>query len=158
MFTMRSLKLPGANTVRIALLAATVMLGPGAMAAAQSAGTGDGWDITVYPLLVWVPLDIGIGVDVPPFDGDGGVAGDIIESQFDGAFFGGVAASNGIWRIEGYGLWASFGGDRPQRPSSATAASSAAMPTSAQSTSTARARVTQIGSAVSTPSSGPWRR
>ena len=28
-------------------------------------------------------------------------------SRFDGAFFGGVAASNGPWRIEGYALWAS---------------------------------------------------
>jgi hypothetical protein len=121
LITMPSRKLPGANTFRIALLAAIFMLGLGgaarAQTAAQSTGTGAGWDFSVYPLLVWVPLDIGIDIDVPPFDGDGGAAGEIIESQFDGAFFGGVAASNGVWRIEGYGIWASFGGDRPQRPS-----------------------------------------
>jgi hypothetical protein len=116
LMTMRSPKLPGAHTIRIAVLAAMLMLGRGGVAVAQSTGS-DGWAITVYPLLAWVPLHIGIDVDVPPFDGDGGAAGDIIDSQFDGAFFGGVAASNGVWRIEGYGLWASFGGDRPQRPS-----------------------------------------
>jgi hypothetical protein len=116
---MRSRKLPLANPIRIALLAAIFMLGPGgaARAQAQSTGTGAGWDFTVYPLLVWVPLDIGIDIDVPPFDGDGGAAGEIIESQFDGAFFGGAVASNGVWRIEGYGIWASFGGSRPQLPS-----------------------------------------
>jgi hypothetical protein len=65
---------------------------------------------------VWVPTHIGIDVDVPPADGDGGGTGDILDSRFDGAFFGGVAASNGVWRIEGYGIWAAFGGDRPERP------------------------------------------
>ena len=68
-------------------------------------------------MLAWLPLDLGIDVNVPAVDGDGGGAGDIIESQFDGAFFGGIAASNGAWRIEGYGLWASVGGNRPERPS-----------------------------------------
>ena len=78
---------------------------------------GDDWKVTVYPILAWVPLDIGIDVNIPPVDGvDGGGSGDILDSQLDGAFFGGVAASNGTWRIEGYGLWASFGGDRPERP------------------------------------------
>jgi len=75
------------------------------------------WRVTVYPVLAWVPLDIDIDVNIPPFGGDGGGAGDIVDSQFDGAFFAGVAASNGAWRIEGYGLWASFGGDRLDRPS-----------------------------------------
>lgn len=74
------------------------------------------WRVTVYPVLAWVPLSIDIDVDIPPFGGDGGGAGDILDSQFDGAFFAGVAATNGPWRLEGYGLWASFGGDRPERP------------------------------------------
>jgi len=89
----------------------------GAQTVASGSGTHDGWQITVYPVLAWVPLDIGIDVNVPPVDGSGGGSGEILDSQFDGAFFGGVAASNGVWRIEGYGLWASFGGDRPERPS-----------------------------------------
>jgi len=73
------------------------------------------WDIAVYPLFVWLPVDIGIDVEVPS-DGGGTASGDILDSQFDGAFFAGINASNGVWRIEGYGIWASFGGDRPDNP------------------------------------------
>ena len=108
------------NLIRIALLAVMCLLSLGsaarAQSAAQTAGADVGWDFTVYPILAWVPLDIGIEVDIPPFDGGGGGLGEIIDSQFDGAFFGGAVASNGVWRIEGYGIWASFGGDRPERP------------------------------------------
>lgn len=104
-----------------AILTAVCLMSPVDAALAQSvsgsAADGD-WRVTVYPVLAWVPLDIGIDVDVPPIGGggDGGGAGQILESQFDGAFFGGVAAWNGPWRIEGYGLWASFGGERPELP------------------------------------------
>ena len=87
-----------------------------AQSVAQGADADEGWQVAVYPILAWVPLDIGIDVDIPPFNGGDGGSGEIIESQFDGAFFGGVTASNGVWRIEGYGIWASFGGDRPERP------------------------------------------
>jgi hypothetical protein len=109
------------RVVRIVFLAACV-LNLAQAAQAQTAGpaaSGDGdWRITVYPILAWVPLDIGIDVNVPPVEGgDGGGTGQILDSRFDGAFFGGVAATNGIWRIEGYGLWAGIGGDRPERPS-----------------------------------------
>jgi hypothetical protein len=89
----------------------------GQTVAQPSSGDGD-WRVTVYPILAWVPLDIGIDVNVPPIDaGDGGgESGQILDSRFDGAFFGGVAATNGVWRMEGYGLWAGVGGDRPERP------------------------------------------
>jgi len=89
----------------------------GAQTTTPGSAADENWHVTVYPILAWVPLDISIDVDVPPFGGDGGGTGEIVESQFDGAFFGGVAASNGVWRIEGYGLWASFGGNRLERPS-----------------------------------------
>lgn len=88
----------------------------GAQGAAQGAGVDEGWNINVYPILVWVPLSIGIDVDVPPVNGDSGEAADILDSRFDGAFFGGAYASNGTWLIEGYGIWAAFGGDRIERP------------------------------------------
>jgi hypothetical protein len=103
---------------RVAWLAALCVLMAGEPLRAQSAAqaVADGWNISVYPIFLWVPVDIGIDVDVPPFNGDGGAAGQIVESQLDGAFFGGVTASNGVWRIEGYGIWAAFGGDRPERP------------------------------------------
>src|SRR5262245_249514 len=76
------------------------------------------WQVTTYPVLAWVPLDIAIDVDIPPVGGggSGSGSGSILNSRFDGAFFAGVAASDGVWRIEGYGLWAGVGGDRPERP------------------------------------------
>jgi hypothetical protein len=83
-------------------------------AVAQTAQRG--WDFSVYPILAWVPLGIGIDVDIPPLAGDDGGAGDIVDSRFDGAFLGGGAASNGTWRIEGDAIWAAFGGDRVERP------------------------------------------
>ena len=39
---------------------------------AQSAH--DDWDVSVYPFLAWLPLGIGIDVDIPPFQGDLGGA------------------------------------------------------------------------------------
>ena len=80
-----------------------------AQTVASGSNADQNWHVTIYPVLAWVPLDIGIDVDVPPIDGGGGESGQIVDSRFDGAFFGGVAASNGVWRIEGYGLWAGFG-------------------------------------------------
>src|SRR5262245_54417303 len=107
------------RVARVVFLAAVCVASLAGTARAQnvpgSSGAND-WQVTVYPLLAWVPLDIGIDVNIPPIDGGGGGTGQIVDSQFDGAFFGGVAASNGPWRIEGYGLWASFGGDRPELP------------------------------------------
>ena len=105
---------------RLVLLAVVCVLGLGDAARAQyverDAPAQDGWKIAVYPVLVWVPLGIDIDVDVPPIDGEAGGSGQILDSRLDGAYFGGVAASNGVWRIEGYGIWASVGGDRPDRP------------------------------------------
>src|SRR5690349_18930571 len=79
------------------------------MAHAQTASGSNAeqdWKVTIYPVLGWLPLDIGIDVNVPPIETDGGGSGEILDSRFDGAFFGGVAATNGAWRIDGYGLWA----------------------------------------------------
>src|SRR4051794_15507274 len=103
------------HPIRIALLGAVCVACSGGAARAQNVsqpgGASDGWAVTVYPVLAWVPVDIGIDVDVP------GGSGQIFDSRFDGAFLGGVSASNLVWRIEGYFVWASFGGDRPERPS-----------------------------------------
>jgi hypothetical protein len=88
-------------------------------AQAQTTPAGEDWQVTVYPVLGWVPIDIGIDVNIPPIDidgGDGGGSAQIVDGRFDGAFFAGVAASNGVWRFEGYGLWAGVGGDRLERP------------------------------------------
>jgi hypothetical protein len=101
------------------LVAVMCVIGFAATARAQTvtvpAGSR-GWDFAVYPILVWVPIDIRIDVNIPPSGGDGGGTADILDSRFDGAFFGGVNATNGTWRIEGYGIWAAFGGDRPPDP------------------------------------------
>ena len=95
-----------------ALLVASLARSANAQGTGQSAVQNDGWDFSIYPIFLWVPVDIGVGVEVPPSGNDGGGIGDIVESQLDGAFFGGVTASNGTWRIEGYGIWTSFGGSR----------------------------------------------
>jgi len=85
-------------------------------ALAHDAAAQDDWDVAVYPILAWVPISIGIEVEVPPIDGGGGANGKIVDRRFDGAFLGGMTASNGTWRFEGDGIWAAFGGDRVERP------------------------------------------
>lgn len=104
--------------MRIAFLA-LCLLAVSHMAEAQTPAPGsnaEDWQVTIYPILAWIPLDIGIDVDIPPVNGGEGGSGSIVDSQLDGAFFAGVSASKGPWRIDGYGLWASFGGDRPEQP------------------------------------------
>ena len=101
------------NLIRCVGLAVLCVIGLDEAAHAQEATD---WQFAVYPVLVWVPVEIGVDIDVPPADGDGGALGQIVDSRFDGAFFGGGAAWNGPWRIEAYGIWAAFGGDRVERP------------------------------------------
>jgi hypothetical protein len=92
-------------------------------AATQSSSSGD-WKVAVYPVLAWLPLDIGLDVQLP-FDVDGGGGGNggggggdnrpggsIVDGRFDGAYLAGVAATNGVWRIEADGVFAAIGGDR----------------------------------------------
>ena len=77
----------------------------------------DDWKVAIYPIFVWVPLGIDIDVEVPPFEGGGdGGAGAIVDGRFDGAFLGGFSAAKGLFRVDGDGLWAAVGGDRPERP------------------------------------------
>ena len=104
--------------VRIVLLAVCLTL-VNHIAAAQTASGPNAeqdWQVTIYPVLAWVPIGVSIDVNVPPGDGDGGDSGGILNRQLDGALFAGVAATRGAWRVEGYGLWASFLGDRPEQP------------------------------------------
>jgi hypothetical protein len=100
---------------RIICLAVPGVGGVCAEARAQTAPDGN-WSVTVYPIFAWLPVDVGLGIDVSGGDDGGSVSGEILDSRFDGAYFGGVAASNGPWRIEGYGIWAAFGGSRPDLP------------------------------------------
>lgn len=85
-------------------------------APASTSQSGD-WEFTVYPILVWVPVNIGIDVNVP-IDGGGGdgIRGEIVDSRFDGAYLGGFSASNRTWRIDADFVWAGIGGDRPSLP------------------------------------------
>ena len=102
--------------LRSGLLIAVLGLVPAAPAAAQS----DDWKISIYPVLAWVPTSIDIDVNVPPVSGSGGegpeFGGKILDSRLDGAFFGGLSAAKGNWRMDFDGLWAGVGGDRPERP------------------------------------------
>ena len=80
----------------------------------------DDWKISIYPVFAWMPISIGIDVNVPPVSGGGGTGpefgGKIVDGRFDGAFFGGMSAAKGTWRIDADGLWAGVGGDRLERP------------------------------------------
>ena len=79
--------------------------------------TEDDWKVSIYPILAWVPLGIDIDVNVPPLEGGGGGgAGQIVDGRFDGAFFGGLSAAKGRFRVDGDVLWAAVGGDRPEQP------------------------------------------
>ena len=40
-----------------------------------TSGADSGWNVAIYPVLVWVPLGIDINVSVPPIDGGGGGGG-----------------------------------------------------------------------------------
>jgi hypothetical protein len=86
-------------------------------AAAQS---DDDWKIAIYPAFAWIPISIGIDVNVPPVSGGGGsgpeFGGEILDGRFDGAFFGGFSAAKNRWRIDADGLWAAVGGDRLETP------------------------------------------
>ncbi|MFO7692998.1 MAG: hypothetical protein R6V57_07945 [Vicinamibacterales bacterium] len=123
--------------IQSGLLCAALMLGTAAHARAQvltqaqtqataqtqtqaattaTNGSDGGWDVAIYPVLVWVPLGIDINVSVPPFDGGGGGDGKILDGRFDGAFLGGFSVAKGLFRVDVDGLWAAVGGDRPDNP------------------------------------------
>jgi hypothetical protein len=101
------------NWQLIVAVAVLCTIGSGRVATAQ---TADEWRVAVYPILGWVPLGIGIDVEVPPFEGGGGGGGDIIDGRFDGAFLGGVSVTNGMFRVDGDIIWAAVGGDRLELP------------------------------------------
>jgi hypothetical protein len=92
---------------------------PTASTPASSSRSSD-WKVAIYPVMAWVPTGFDLNLDLPPIGGggggDAGISGDIVDARFDGAFFGGFSATNDTWRIDGGGLWAAVGGDRPQLP------------------------------------------
>jgi hypothetical protein len=106
--------------VRNLSLAIALHLAAAARALSQTYDPANGWSVTVYPIYGWVPLDIDIEVNLPDIAGGGvdpdGDGTEIIDSRFDGAYFGGIQATNGRFRIEADGLWAAVGGDRPEPP------------------------------------------
>ncbi len=103
------------------LLFAFCLLLPVHSAVAQTAtpaapDVDESWRISIYPVLAWIPSGIDIDLNLPPSGGDGGFAGDILDSRFDGAFLGGFSAVKGAWRLDVDGLWAAVGGDRVESP------------------------------------------
>ena len=102
------------------VLSVTFLLAAAGVANAQTSASGsndDDWKVAIYPILAWVPLGIGIDVDVPPIEGGGGGgSAEIIDGRFDGAYLGGFSASKGLFRVDADGVWAAVGGDRPERP------------------------------------------
>ena len=110
------------STLRTSILGACLFLNLAGNARAQNASAppepSRQWHTTIYPILVWVPLDTSASVSVPPPSGGSGgpTTGEILDSRFDGAYFGGLTVTNGVWRIDADGMWLAFGGDRPERP------------------------------------------
>ena len=103
------------------LLTALCLLLPLHSAVAQSATPAappadEGWRITIYPVLAWIPSGIDFDLNLPPTDADGGLIGEIIDSRFDGAFLGGFSAAKDAWRMDVNGMWAAVGGDRLETP------------------------------------------
>jgi hypothetical protein len=88
------------------------VLATAAVAPAQAQTSG--WNVSVYPIFVWIPAGIDISVEIPPDEGGG--EGSIIDSRFDGAYLGGLSADNGRFRFDVDGIWAGIGGDRAQLP------------------------------------------
>ena len=111
------------NLIRISIITLACLATGNAVAHAQTTtpatSNENDWKFAIYPVLAWLPVSIDMNITVPPGDGGatGGESGQIVEGRFDGAFFGGLAATNGVWRIESFGMWAAVGGDRPERPS-----------------------------------------
>ena len=88
------------------------------MPQAQS-GSPDGWDVSIYPVLLWVP-SIRLHTNVPPFpdapdgpDGPGDVGAST--SSFDGAALAGVSIAKSNWRLDVDGIWAALVTER-ERP------------------------------------------
>jgi hypothetical protein len=115
--------------LRVMLTVASMLLVFSCPALAQyspQATSGDeGWTVTVYPLLAWVPTHIGVDLNLPDGGdtggggggtGNEGVRGELLNTSWDGAYLGGFSATNGTWRVDVDGLWAAVGGDRPERP------------------------------------------
>jgi len=109
-----------AGALGVFLLIATSGSALAQSAPSGSTGPEDGdWRFSVYPVLAWIPYNVSIDVNLPPVDGGGGGGGggSTINSHFDGAFLAGFSATNGVWRVDTDGLWASVGGDRvPEVP------------------------------------------
>ena len=91
-----------------------VLMGASAAVSAQTPAStqkpGGGWNVGVYPVLVWVPTGIDIEMTLPP--SEGGDVGSIVDSRFDGAYLGGFYASKGLFRTDFDVVWAAVGGDR----------------------------------------------
>lgn len=108
--------LPGVLGACLLIAASTPVL---AQSAPASTTQDDGWRFSIYPVLAWLPYNANIDVNLPPVGGGGGggQGAATINSHFDGAFLAGFSATNGVWRVDTDGLWASIGGDRePKLP------------------------------------------
>lgn len=99
---------------RSTCVALALLIAPSGAASAQTPAntqpSGEGWNVGVYPVLVWVPSGIDINVALPP--SEGGDVGSIVDSRFDGAYLGGFYASKGWFRADADMVWAAVGGDR----------------------------------------------
>ena len=89
------------------------------------ASDDEGWNVSIYPLLGWLPI-FGAELDVPDLPdggggdgggGGGGTGGRVpTDTSFNGALFFGFAVEKGRFRVDAFGLWAGLGVERPELP------------------------------------------
>jgi hypothetical protein len=72
-----------------------------------------GWDIAIYPALVWAPI-FGVDVTLPPSPSNPIAPGPSasISSSFNGAYFGGARIEKSKWSADLLFMWAALSANR----------------------------------------------
>jgi hypothetical protein len=72
-----------------------------------------GWDISIYPALVWAPI-FGVGVTLPPVVSNpiAPAPSASVSSSFNGAYFGGARIEKSKWSADLLFMWAGLSGKR----------------------------------------------
>jgi hypothetical protein len=70
-----------------------------------------GWDIAIYPALVWAPI-FGVGITLPPSPSHPIASSANVSSSFNGAYFGGARIEKSKWSADMLFMWAALSANR----------------------------------------------